>query len=340
VWWDNPTTVAIHILRGRERTLHSRYAALASHFLFAAKFCLPRTPREKPRVENRVKDLERMWATPVPVVADLAALNAHLRQCCVTARERTCGSNAQAVGTRFARDQSAALPLPRHPFDACVIDTGAVDKYQTVAFDGNRYSVPRRWAFRPVTVKGFIDRIEIVADGRVVASHIRCYGRHERVLDPLHFLAILAEKPATLDHAPVYRDWALPPVFTQLRTRLEADHGVRAGVRQHIRVLQLLARFPLAVVEAAVTAALARGRPTAAAIATAVGRLATATTTPTDTALSPIPVPRPDLSRFDRLLSRTPEGDADDRPERDAVERQPEAAQAADDAGRARPTGP
>ena len=314
VWWDNPATVAIHVLRGRERTLHARYAALASHFLFAAKFCLPRTPREKPRVENRVKDLERMWATPVPQVPDLAALNGHLRQCCVTARERTCGGNAETVAVRFGRDRSAALPLPRHPFDACVIGSGAVDKYQTVAFDGNRYSVPRRWAFRPVTVKGYIDRLDIVADGRVVASHVRCYGRHERVLDPLHFPAILRDKPATLDHAPVYRDWALPPVFAQLRTRLEADHGVRVGVRQPIRVLQLLARLPLAAVEAAVATHLTRGRPTAAAITTAAERLATATTTLTDTVPSPIPVPRPDLSRFDRLLSRDPQGEADDRP--------------------------
>jgi hypothetical protein len=340
VWWDNPATVAIHILRGRDRTLHPRYAALASHFRFAPKFCLPRTPREKPRVENRVKDLERMWATPVPVVADLAALNAHLRRCYLQARERTCGANAETVGVRFARDLAAAGPLPPRPFDACVIDTGAVDKYQTVAFDGNRYSVPRRWAFRPVTVKGFIDRVDLVADGRIVASHARCYGKHERVLDPLHFLAILAEKPATLDHAPVYRDWDLPPVFARLRTRLEADHGVRAGVRQHIRVLQLLARFPLAVVEAAVTAALARGRPTAAAITAAAERSAATAPPGPDTASSPIPVPRPDLSRFDRLLSRDPEGETDDRPDHDALERQPEAVEAADDAGRARQAGP
>jgi transposase len=340
VWWDNPTTVAVHILRGRERVLHSRYAALASHFLFAAKFCLPRTPREKPRVENRVKDLERMWATPVPVVPDLAALNAHLRQCCVTARERTCGGNAEAVAVRFDRERAAALPLPARPFEACVIGSGAVDKYQTVAFDGNRYSVPRWWAFRPVTVKGYVDRVDLVADGRVVASHARSYRKHERVLDPLHFLAILAEKPATLDHAPVYRDWALPAVFAQLRTRLEADHGVRGGVRQHIRVLQLLARLPLAAVEAAVTAAVAHGRPTAAAIATAAERLAATASPVSDTALSPIPVPRPDLSRFDRLLSRTPEGDADDRPEHPAAECQPEAVEAADDAGRAREVGP
>jgi len=31
LWWDNPKTVAIHILQGRERTMHPRYAALASH---------------------------------------------------------------------------------------------------------------------------------------------------------------------------------------------------------------------------------------------------------------------------------------------------------------------
>jgi hypothetical protein len=154
------------------------------------------------------------------------------------------------------------------------------------------------------------------------------------VLDPLHFLAILEQKPATLDHAPVYRDWALPPAFARLRTCLEADHGVRAGVRQHIRVLQLLARYPLSVVEAAVTAALAGGRPTAAAIAAAAERLAAAATPSADAPSSPIPVPRPDLSRFDRLLSRDPdEGDPDDRPERDVAERQPEAVEVAGDAG-------
>ena len=34
VWWDNPRTVATLILLGRERQLHPRYAALASHYVF------------------------------------------------------------------------------------------------------------------------------------------------------------------------------------------------------------------------------------------------------------------------------------------------------------------
>ena len=314
VWWDNPTTVAIHIGRGRERTLHPRYAALASHYTFAPKFCLPATPREKPRVENRVKDLERMWATPVPRVNDLAELNAHLRQCGVTARDRTCGSNAETVGTRFARDLAAALPVPTRVFEACVVGPGSVDAYQTVAFDGNRYSVPRRWAFRPVTVKGFVDRVEIVAGHQVVATHTRRYGKSERVLDPLHFLAILETRPATLDHAPVYRDWVLPPAFADLRRELETRLGVRAGVRHFIRVLQLLARHPLDRLTRAVHLVRIRGHPTAIAITACAERLAR--TPPPDVSDIPVsltPSALPDLSRFNRLLSsHTPEENADE----------------------------
>lgn len=315
VWWDNPTTVALHVGRGRERVVHPRYVALASHFTFAPKFCLPATPQEKPRVENRVKDLERMWATPVPRVRDLAELNEHLRQCCLTARERTCGSNADTVGLRFERERELARPVPTRPFEACVIQPGSVDKYQTVAFDGNRYSVPRRWAFRPVTVKGFVDRVEIVADHQVVATHARSYGQSERVLDPLHFLALLQAKPATLDHAPVYRDWVLPPTFADLRRELESRLGVRAGVRHFIRVLQLLARHPLDRVERAIHLVRIRGDPDATRITTQADRLARQPPSgSTDTAVSLTPSPLPDLSRFNRLLRShpTPEEEPDE----------------------------
>ncbi|WP_168218901.1 IS21 family transposase [Limnoglobus roseus] len=338
VWWDNPTTVAIEVRRGRDRVLHPRYAALASHFVFAPKFCLPATPREKPRVENRVKDLERMWATPVPRVKDLAELNTHLRACCRQARDRVSGGNADTVGNRFERDRAAAQAVPARGFEACVFAAGSVDKYQTVAFDGNRYSVPRRHAFQAVTVKGFIDRVEVVADHQVVAAHVRSYARHERVLNPLHFLVVLEQKPAALDHAPVYRDWHLPPIFATLRTRLEADLGPRPGVRQYIRVLQLLARFPLDTIDRAVGHQLARGDPTASAVAAAAERLAVGVTRPPPAGPA-VTVPRPDLLRFNQLLSR-PEGEPDDRRHPAAAQGQPEAVEAADHAGRARQAGP
>ena len=342
LWWDNPTTVAVHVLRGRDRTLHPRYAALASHYPFTPKFCLPAAATEKPRVENRVFDLQRQWATPVPHMGDLAELNAHLRRCCLAARARTCGDNAEPVGARFERDRAAALPVPERAFDACVLQPGQVDKYQTVRFDGNSYSVPRPFAFRPVTVKGYVDHVAVVADGVVIARHRRTYGRGEKVLDPLHFLVVLGRKPAALDHAPVYRDWQLPPAFAELRRALEARLGPRAGARQYIRVLQLLAHHTVSRVERAIGACQSRGAPDAAAVAAAAERLARdepGTPGPT-TAVEAVTVPRPDLARFNCLLTLSHEGDPDDeRSNAPAVAGQPQAAEAADGAGRVREAG-
>jgi transposase len=56
------------ILRGRQRQLHPRYAALASHYTFEAKFCLPAQAHEKPDVESGVRAVQRRFATPVPRV--------------------------------------------------------------------------------------------------------------------------------------------------------------------------------------------------------------------------------------------------------------------------------
>src|SRR5262249_19829483 len=111
-------------------------------------------------------------------------------------------------------------------------------------------------------------------DGQVVAAHARSYRRGAKVLDPLHFLVILERKPAALDHAPVYRDWQLPPVFAELRRSLEARLGPRSGARQYIRVLQLLAHHPMSRVEQAIGVCQARGDPEAPAIAPAAGRAA------------------------------------------------------------------
>jgi transposase len=341
LWWDNPTTVAIHIFRGRDRTLHPRYLALTSHYTFAPKFCMPAKASEKPKVEHRVYDLQRRWATPVPRLAGRDALNAHLVRCCQAERQLVSGEHPDTVAARFERDRACALPTPARPFDACVLQTGQVDKYQTVRFDGNAYSVPRRWAFRAVTVKGYIDRVAVVAEGSVVASHARSYGKGQRVLDPVHYLVTLGRKPAALDHAPVYRDWQLPEAFGQLRRALEQRLGMRAGGRHFIRVLQLLAKHPVARVEQAILAG--RPEPDAQAIAARVEQLA-ALGPPPVTALSgpaAVAVPPPDLSRFDLLLSQTSKGDnANDATDRVAVEDQSEAAQAADHAGRAREAGP
>jgi transposase len=326
VWWDNPATVVAQIFAGRERRPNPYYAALASHYLFDPLFCMPARGNEKPHAETRVRVLQQQWATPVPQVADLAALNLLLRDRCLQEAGRTVQGRDETIGQRFLRDRAEALPLPAYPFDACITQAAQVDKYQTVRFDKNRYSVPRHCAYQAVTVKGYVDRVEVTAHGQVVARHPRSYGREEQVLDPLHYLAALERRPAALDHAPVLRDWRLPEPFSRLRQDLEQRHGLRAGARQYIRVLQLLAEHPLRRVQQAVEKCLRQGPLSAERICTSVARLVEAGVQPSAAAdeVTPIchssvtplcqdQVPRPDLGRFDELLSQ---GEEDDERER------------------------
>lgn len=317
VWWDNPRTVATTILRGRQRELNSRYAALASHYAFDPLFCMPARGNEKPDAEGAVKAVQRRFATPVPRVAGLAELNETLRLRCEAERSRVVQSlfGPFVIGDRLAEDLAAAAPLPTHRFDPCVIRPASiVDKYQTVAFDGNRYSVPRPFAFRVVTVKGYVETVAIVAEGRVVATHRRCLAGPTLVLEPTHYLATLGRKPGALDHAPVFRDWRLPPCFAELRAGLECRHGAAAGSRQFVRVLQLLGEHPMARVRRAIESCRDEHLGSAEAVIQRTRSLEaleanTRDVTPLDPGTPDGPrvhVPRPDLGRFDQLL----DGDA------------------------------
>jgi transposase len=304
VWWDNPKTVVTQIFKGRERRPNEHYAALASHYAFDALFCMPARGNEKPRAETRVRVLQRQWATPVPRVADLNEFNVYLRQRCLEEPKRTVAGYTESIGQRFAHDQAKALPLPAHRFDACVTQPAEVDKYQTARFDRNRYSVPRTCAFLTVTMKGYIDRVEIVARGQMVARHSRSYGRDQQVLDPLHYLATLGRRPAALDHAPVLRNWQLPESFTRLRQALETRHGLTAGARHFVRVLQLLAEHALERVEQAVETCLRRNELHAERIGAETQRLTSAAGETPVAPLDQFQVPPPDLGCFDQLLSQ------------------------------------
>ena len=138
------------------------------------------------------------------------------------------------------------------------------------------------------------------------------------VLDPLHYLATLGRKPGAIDHAPVFRDWALPACFAAFRAGLEQQHGTGIGARQFAKVLQLLGEHPLTRLTDAIEAchrehldsaeAVIRRTRALAAIEAATrpgSRTPSESSTPTQ-----VDVPLPDLRRFNQLLS----GPDDDGP--------------------------
>jgi hypothetical protein len=344
LWWDNPTTVATAILRGRDRQLNSHYAAMASYYRFAPMFCMPARGQEKSDVERTVFALQRRFATPVPSVPDMDELNRHLLGCCLKERQRTVSGRSETIGQMFQAERQAAVELPTRPFDACIQSIRQADKYQTVLFEDVRYSVPRHVAFDPVTVKAYLDQVVLVHKGQVVARHRRSRTAGEQVLEPTHFLSVLERKPAYLDKTKLFKELKLPAAFGELRERLTKDLGERTGTRHYIRVMQLLGRHSAQQVATAIDVCLHRQMLRAEFI---IEKLQPSSPHAAPAAndsihlsiIQQVSVPPPDLRRFDQLLIHQPVpqpiGDSNHAStySRDATEAQPQDATAADDAG-------
>jgi hypothetical protein len=127
-----------------------------------------------------------------------------------------------------------------------------------VRYERNDYSVPTAYGHRPVLVKGYVEEVVIACGAEIIARHKRSYAREDFVFDPLHYLALLEQKPGALDQAAPLQGWALPDEFATLRRLLEARMG-KPGKREYVQVLRLLETFKLDDVHAAVREALRLG---------------------------------------------------------------------------------
>jgi hypothetical protein len=130
-----------------------------------------------------------------------------------------------------------------------------------VRYRSNDYSVPTRFGFQDVVVKGFVDEVVILSGAEEIARHVRSYGSGDFVADPLHYLALIETKPNALDQAAALQNWALPDAFAHLRQLLEGRMG-RKGKREYIQVLRLLEAMPMEIATHAVTQAIHWGRST------------------------------------------------------------------------------
>ena len=246
------------ILGDGTRTKTRAFTELQSHYLFAEKFGRPGKGNDKGKVEGLVGYARRNFLVPVPRYATWEALNAQLRAQCQTRRARILRGHQQTIGERFEKDHERLLPLPAAPYEACEKRATRVTSMALVRYRANDYSVPVQWGHREVLVKGFVHEVVICAASEVIARHRRSYEREDVIFDPLHYLALLEQKPNALDQAAPLAGWDLPEGFASLRRLMEARLGKR-GKREYVQTLRLLETFALLDVSRAIDDALRLG---------------------------------------------------------------------------------
>ncbi len=256
--YDN-TTIAVAKICGdgkRERT--RAFTELVSHYLFADRFGRPGKGNDKGKVEGLVKYSRLNFMVPIPEAASFDDLNAMLAMRCRARQTEHAGRHAETIGERLVADTAALRTLPAVPMEPCEKRSGRVSSTALVRYRCNDYSVPTRYGFQEVMVKGFVDEVVILCAGKIVARHLRSYAEGAFIADPLHYLALIEMKPNALDQAAALQNWGLPEVFQHLRHLLEARMGNK-GKREFIQVLRLLEAMPKEVVTYAVTEAIHLG---------------------------------------------------------------------------------
>lgn len=240
ILYDNTTIAVKKILKDGLREQTSSFIGLRSHFLFEEAFAAVARGNEKGGVENLVGFVRRNFMVPIPEFESFDTLNDYLEGCCKKRQSTVVRGNPQTIECRLA--QESFLPLPLTPYEACRVQSGKVTSQGLVRFQNNDYSVPTTIGQQKVWIKGFVDRVVIACDDKVIAQHPRSYGQEEIIFNPLHYLKLLERKTGAFEQAAPLKGWKLPAVFQNVHDILYRKDG-KEGRRQYIRILQFLENF-------------------------------------------------------------------------------------------------
>jgi len=263
ITYDNLKTAVYRILKGRNRQEQEAFIAFRSYYLFESNYCTPGEGHEKGGVESDVGYTRRNFLTPVPRVGSFAELNEHLQRECQQDTQRRIRGETLIVAELWQAEKAQLLPLPATDYPACVSRPVKANPYSQVTFETNRYSVPAEYVGRQLVLRAYPFRVEILALDKMIASHERCFGREKDVLDPLHYLGLLSQRPGAFEHAIPIRRWrkAWPPVYETLLETLRERWPDGRGLREFIAILKLHRGHPAHEVEQAIRACLKLGAP-------------------------------------------------------------------------------
>ena len=234
---------------------------MVSHYLYEAEFCNRAAGWEKGRVEKNVRDARpRLWHC-VPDFESLPALNAWLVERCMTLWQQSAHPEQPecTIAQLWQEERLQLMPVSQ-PFDGYIEHTKRVSPTCLVNFERNRYSVPASFANRPVSLRVYADRVLVVAEGQIVADHVRLierkHGPGRSIYDWRHYLSVLQRKPGALRNGAPFAE--LPDAFKRLQALMLKRQG---GDREMVEILALVLHHDEQAVLTAVELALESGNP-------------------------------------------------------------------------------
>jgi len=171
-------------------------------------------------------------------VANFAVLNAD----CTGLFERYTAPRAWRNpfgGRSMASRKSCIAAINPVDYPACTSHAVKVNPYSQVFLRQSLFS-SNRIHRQQLALRAFPFRVEILSLAQIVAEHARCFGREQDILNPLHYLGLLEQRPELLNihpDTPVRQNW--PADYERLLATLRQNKTDGSGIREFITILKL-----------------------------------------------------------------------------------------------------
>ena len=195
--YDNMRVAVAKFIGPHEKEPTQALLQLKGHYQFAHRFCTVYRGNEKGHVERSVEYIRRksfgVKSNFETIQEATAYLNMVVGKLNNTIQQLT-GKTAMDMFSVEKKELWKA-PDPLACSEAVQLRT---DKYATVSYRCNRYSVPDNLVGCFVDAKVFSQKIEFYHENQMVASHVRDYGKHQWIIAIEHYLNTFNKKPGAL----------------------------------------------------------------------------------------------------------------------------------------------
>ena len=196
--YDNMRVAVAKFVGRTEKTPTRALLELSSYYKFGFRFCNVRKGNEKGHVERSVEYLRRKSFSLKDEFINVGQANEYLLQICEKLNNTGQKLQLGKTANKLFDEERPNLFVPKYPYKCFENDHAKVDKYSTISYKKNRYSVPDFLVGRLLDIKVFAEKIDVYFNQEQVCSHKRSYGLQTWTMDINHYLTTMKRKPGAL----------------------------------------------------------------------------------------------------------------------------------------------
>lgn len=196
--YDNMRVAVSRFVGLHEKEPTRALLEMRGHYLFTHRFCNIYSGNEKGHVERSVEYVRRKSFAPKHSFSTLDQAQEHLHQTVDRLNQTKQQLTGLTANELFKQEQSHLYKIGSAlAFSESV--PCKVDKYATICFGTNHYSVPDNLVESVVDVKVYSHKLEIFHRNTPVATHERNFGRQQWLISIEHYLSTFRRKPGALN---------------------------------------------------------------------------------------------------------------------------------------------